>query len=264
VRRLSSFLIRAIEVIRRRRRRQTFDPLTHGVFELGRDLIVPIGQSVYDPAVFGRYDLATQRVVQRKAADDGFWSIGFDEWLYDAQREARAQPDAVVHDRYALAVGVLGPGSGTCLDACTGTPNEVIRGHVERLGFDYLPIDIESDDERVRTEDVTALSFPAQSIARILSLDTLEHVENYQAALSEFHRVLEPGGLLVVHVPAYFFDRPRSAPVEPERDPWGHVRYFSGRELVQEIAATGLVLMRVQLHLDYGAILCVAAKSGAA
>jgi ubiquinone/menaquinone biosynthesis C-methylase UbiE len=94
-----------------------------------------------------------------------------------------------------------------------------------------------------------------------MSLDTLEHVADYRAALAEFHRVLSPGGVLFLHVPAYFFDRDSSAPIDPENDPWEHVRYFSGRELVESIRETGLVVLRAQLHLDYGAMLCVAGKS---
>ena len=94
-----------------------------------------------------------------------------------------------------------------------------------------------------------------------MSLDTLEHVQDYRQALREFQRVLEPGGVLLLHVPAYFVDRPASVPIDPANDPWQHVRYFSTRELVAEIAATGLGLLRVQLHLDYGAALCVAGKS---
>ena len=238
----------------------TYNPRTHTTYEMGKELVVPRGQSVYDPEVFGRYDRATQKVVRRSGFEDGMWAIGFDEMVYDAQLEALRRPEAVVRDRYDLVLSLLGPGVGICLDACTGSPDPNVRARVEDLGYAHVPIDIDGDDNVVGREDIRALSFAEGSIAAIISLDTLEHVEEYERALAEFGRVLEPGGILAVHVPAYFFDRQRSAPLDPRRDPWGHVRYFSGRELVEAIRAAGLSLLRVQLHLDYGAMLCIAAK----
>jgi SAM-dependent methyltransferase len=236
----------------RLRRLRLFDPAT--------ELKVPSGQSVYDPAVFGRYDRQTQRVVSARD-DDGAWAIGFDELMIRAQDHARDWPNTVERDRYSLVLPLLQPGEGTCLDACTASPEARVREHVERLGYRYLPIDIEGDGAAVQREDVTALSFGDASIARIMSLDTLEHVERYPQALREFHRVLAPGGVLIVHVPVYFYDRSRSAPLDPGNDPWGHVRYFSARELIDELVGAGYELLRAQFHLDYGAVACVAGKS---
>ena len=53
----------------------------------------------------------------------------------------------------------------------------------------------------VRCEDVTALSFDAGAFDGVVSLDVLEHVPDYRAALAEFARVLKPGGVLVLTVP---------------------------------------------------------------
>lgn len=235
-----------------------YDSRTTGTYEIGKSLLVPASQSVYDPTVFDRYDPTTQRVVS--IDDDGVWEIGFDEMTRAAQRFA-ATSRPVESDRYKLVLPLLTEGRGICLDACTSAPLSEVRHRVEELGYDYRPIDIAGDGEKVGREDVTRLSFPDDSIARILSLDTLEHVEKYRAALSEFHRVLEPGGVLLLHVPAYFFDRESSAPIDPANDPWEHVRYFSGRELVESIRTSGLTLLRAHLQLDYGAMLCVAAKA---
>jgi SAM-dependent methyltransferase len=243
--------------LNRLRRLRIYDPATHDVYERGVELKVPAGQSVYDPAVFGRYDRATQRVVSARE-DDGVWSVGFDELMVASQDHARAWPGSIQRDRYALALSLLAPGCGICLDACTGSPDSETRERITSLGYEYLPIDIES--EAARREDVTALTFADASIARIVSLDTLEHVEDYGKALGEFHRVLEPGGVLIVHVPSYFVDRPSSAPLDAANDPWGHVRYFSAREFAGAVTDAGFALLRMQLHLDYGATLCVAGK----
>lgn len=236
----------------------TYDRRTTGTYELGKTLLVPEGQSVYDPAVFDRYDPATERVVS--IDDDGVWEVGFDESIREAQRFVATHPN-VESDRYRLVLPLLTEGQGICLDACTSSPLPEARRRIEGLGYSYRPIDIAGDDDEVGREDVTALSYESDSVARIISLDTLEHVVDYRAALAEFRRVLTPGGILIVHVPVYFFDRESSAPIDPANDPWEHVRYFSGRELVEAIKAAGLTLLRVQLHLDYGAIVCIAAKS---
>lgn len=55
----------------------------------------------------------------------------------------------------------------------------------------------------VRHADVTALSFATASLDSVLSLDVLEHVPAYRAALHQFARVLRPGGQLVLSVPFY-------------------------------------------------------------
>lgn len=244
--------------LHRVRRLRLVDPSTTGTYEIGKTLLVPAGQSVYDPTVFDRYDPLTQQVVSRD--EDGFWTIGLDEMIWSAQRFAGAY-GGVESDRYSLVLPLLTQGSGVCLDACTTAPVAEVRDRIERLGYSYKAIDIDGDGREIGREDVTRLSCETDSIARIISLDTLEHIEDYRGALAEFHRVLSPGGILILHVPAYFFDRASSAPIDPSNDPWGHVRYFSARELVESIKAAGLVLLRIQLHLDYGAVLSVAGKS---
>lgn len=53
--------------------------------------------------------------------------------------------------------------------------------------------------------DAASLSFPDQSFDCILASDVLEHIEDDRQALSEWFRVLKPGGLLVLGVPAFSF-----------------------------------------------------------
>jgi SAM-dependent methyltransferase len=53
----------------------------------------------------------------------------------------------------------------------------------------------------VRHEDLMRLSMPDRSVDAILTFDVLEHVPDYQRALSECHRVLAPGGALLFSIP---------------------------------------------------------------
>jgi SAM-dependent methyltransferase len=57
--------------------------------------------------------------------------------------------------------------------------------------------------ERLRFADVTALPFADAAFDAAVSLDVLEHVPDFDAALREFARVLRPGGQLVLTVPFY-------------------------------------------------------------
>lgn len=56
-----------------------------------------------------------------------------------------------------------------------------------------------------KVADLNALSFPDQSFDCLVSLDTLEHIENLLPSLAEFRRVLTPGGHLIISEPVESF-----------------------------------------------------------
>ena len=64
-------------------------------------------------------------------------------------------------------------------------------------------VDQHYSSDRVRSGSVTALPYTDGSFARALCLDVLEHLtfEEQPRALAELHRVLGPGGELLVSVP---------------------------------------------------------------
>lgn len=80
----------------------------------------------------------------------------------------------------------------------------------------------------VRYADVTALGFPAASFDAVLSLDVLEHVPDYRAALREFARVLRPDGLCVLSVP-FHADRETSE-VLARMDTDGRIEHLQAPE----------------------------------
>jgi SAM-dependent methyltransferase len=237
-----------------------YDPRTHGIYDLKKELVVPHGQAIYDPMVFGRYDLASQKVVSKSGGGE-LGLTSYDVLMAEAQRYAKGAPLKLETDRYTLAISLLDPGTGICLDACTPTPLAWVRQHVSQLGYEYAPVDINGDGTEVKRENLLHLSFADGSISRILSLDTLEHIEDYGKALAEFYRVLKDDGVAILHVPCYYFEKAASEPIRPAVDPWGHVRYFSARELVERLAAAGFIILRLAYNFDYGAVVCVTAKS---
>jgi ubiquinone/menaquinone biosynthesis C-methylase UbiE len=50
-------------------------------------------------------------------------------------------------------------------------------------------------------QDGCALSYPDAYFSAIVSSNTLEHVEDDEAMLRSFHRVLQPGGRLILETP---------------------------------------------------------------
>ncbi len=219
--------------------------------------VVPPGQGIYDPEVFGRYDLKSQKVVPREPLSDAAFHL--DVALMNAQRHRNNTKAPLRIDRYKLVLDVLEPGEGVCLDACTPQPQKEVENAINKLGFKYRAIDI-AGGENVRKEDLTNLSFESNTVSRIISLDTLEHIPDYEKAVAEMFRVLEPDGLAVVHVPCYYFDKAASEPIKQNVDPWGHLRYFSARELLSVFDKLGFLILRAQFNLDYGALLAVVAK----
>jgi SAM-dependent methyltransferase len=228
-----------------------YDPATELVVKRGP-------QSLVNTRVFGVYDLAKQEVVPKQGAG-AERPFQLDTLVMRAR--GLTEPPELELDRYSLALALLPNGSGICLDACTASPEERVCEAVEARGYRYVPIDIDGDGERVLHEDLTRLSFESDSVAAILSLDTLEHIVDFERALGELRRVLRPSGVAIVHVPCYYFDRETSEPiVEEDGDPWAHVRYFSAWDLVRTAAGVDFAVLRISLHLDYGAVMCVLSK----
>ncbi|MEM7201407.1 MAG: methyltransferase domain-containing protein [Planctomycetota bacterium] len=120
------------------------------------------------------------------------------------------------------------------------------------------------DEHKIRHEDLTALSFRARRFRQIISMDVLEHVPDYMAALRECARVLRPGGTLMLSVPFRIKDQDtlvrvrRTASgelehlVEPEfhgdtfRDGEGALCWYHfGWDLLDQLREVGFVDPRV-------------------
>jgi SAM-dependent methyltransferase len=91
--------------------------------------------------------------------------------------------------------------------------------------------------------DATAMPFPDGCFDRVIAAEVLEHIPADQAAMNEIARVLRPGGVAAVTVPAWL----------PERICWrlsddyhnvpgGHLRIFTRGELETKLARAGLAV----------------------
>lgn len=76
------------------------------------------------------------------------------------------------------------------------------------MGADLSPLACEFARQRLPGIEVveaslTALPLPAGRFDAVTSVDVLYHIEDDVGALRELHRVLQPGGAIVINVPAY-------------------------------------------------------------
>jgi SAM-dependent methyltransferase len=89
--------------------------------------------------------------------------------------------------------------------------------------------------------DATAMPFPDEAFDIVIAAEVLEHIRPDQDAMDEVSRVLRPGGLAAVTVPAWL----------PERICWllsddyhnvpgGHLRIFTRPELETKLRRAGL------------------------
>jgi SAM-dependent methyltransferase len=94
---------------------------------------------------------------------------------------------------------------------------------------------------RAASGDATSMPFGDGSFDIVIAAEVMEHIPADQAALREVARVLRPGGLAAVTVPAWL----------PERICWllsddyhnvpgGHLRIFTRHELETKLATAGL------------------------
>ncbi len=89
--------------------------------------------------------------------------------------------------------------------------------------------------------DATALPFCSGAFDKVIAAEILEHVPDDQAAMAEVARVLRPGGIAAVTVPAWLPERVCWALSDEYHEvPGGHVRIFTQGELIAKLTRAGL------------------------
>lgn len=91
--------------------------------------------------------------------------------------------------------------------------------------------------------DAVHLPFPDDTFDRIIAAEVLEHVPDDRGALGELRRVLKPGGVIAVTVPAWLAEQVCWKLSDEYHAPFvegGHVRIYSERELRRNLRDAGL------------------------
>lgn len=125
-----------------------------------------------------------------------------------------------------------------------GAGQGTLSRRLAELGFQVTSTDVSPETVellqratgRAYKADLTSLPFEDESFDAAVLAEVLEHIEDDQLALSEVHRVLRPGGVLALSVPA----NPR---LFGPSDVWaGHVRRYTRPKLIEACTAAGLTV----------------------
>lgn len=157
-----------------------------------------------------------------------FWFVG-----------RRALVDGLL-DRHGIGPELrildLGCGTGLMLRRLEARGCQVVGVDMRPEGLRHL-----AATSPVVQADATRLPFTADSFDALLLLDIVEHVDD-RALLAEVRRVLRPGGVAVLTVPAFpwlWSYRDQAA---------GHLRRYTRRRLVDTLAQAGLVVREVRYY----------------
>jgi SAM-dependent methyltransferase len=112
--------------------------------------------------------------------------------------------------------------------------------------------------------DATRLPYPDATFDRIIASEVMEHIPDDTGALDELTRVLKPGGVLAVTVPAWLAETvcwTLSDEYYAPKAPGGHVRIYTESRLRSLMAGAGLEPGRSHLahalHTPYWWLKCV-------
>jgi SAM-dependent methyltransferase len=91
--------------------------------------------------------------------------------------------------------------------------------------------------------DATVLPFADSSFDKVIAAEVLEHILDDQRAMNELARVLRPGGVLAVTVPAWLPERICwGLSREYHEVPGGHVRIYTRVELEAKLRRAGFAI----------------------
>jgi ubiquinone/menaquinone biosynthesis C-methylase UbiE len=156
-----------------------------------------------------------------------------DHWWFRGKREAI---EALLE---RAGAGPPGPGERV-LDIGCGT-----GAVLERFGAGALRLGIDDHEDALRhareksgatllRADARALPLRDASVDRVFLLDVAEHVPEDARVFGEIRRVLAPGGLAVIHVPAH------PSLWSPHDEAMHHVRRYTREALRARLRAAGL------------------------
>lgn len=108
---------------------------------------------------------------------------------------------------------------------------------------------------RLLIGDIQSLPLLKDEFDLVLSVDVMEHVAEDEATFSEFHRILRPGGIFIMHTPRIQDDEPDEhlAPESPSEQPdtigWNvdeHVRDgYKDSQAIEKLRRAGFRIVRI-------------------
>jgi SAM-dependent methyltransferase len=201
----------------------------------------------------------------------------YDEF-YRSTLQKETLPEIMVsgwpHDRVQAIVAMGGAG-GTILDIGCGNGYLLYQFRDKfsaLIGLEYSPMRLEQAKINLAGFNFIGLSGSAEnmsqleddSVDRIISADTIEHIPDIYSAVREMYRVLKPEGVMVINTPNIAFIKKRvllslgrfpstSQPNEGIGDDimfdGGHLHYFTYRSLRIVLERAGFEMIK---RVGYG------------
>ena len=169
----------------------------------------------------------------------------------------RPEDEGTFRERTAVGLEALGPVPLRVLDfGCGSGPSSKVFA---AAGHTVTGVDIsESAIKRAREEvpgvsfhtvtTESSLPFPDAAFDACFSTEVIEHLFDVTGFLREAHRVLVPGGRLIMTTP--YHGRAKNVLLalfnfEKHFDPrWGHIRFFTQRSMRMVLEAAGFTIER--------------------
>lgn len=99
----------------------------------------------------------------------------------------------------------VGPGSGVYLPYLSETSVDVIAADIEPIHLEHLkPLEEKYKNLKLMKDDITNTALQNTFFDFILCSEVIEHIENSQAVLNNFAKILKPDGTLVLTTPQKF------------------------------------------------------------
>lgn len=176
-------------------------------------------------------------------------------WLHCTRRDwiIAALKRNALWKKHARALEV-GPGSGLYLPVLADLFDEVLAIDIEGSYLEAAKSLIEDHPNlSLKVDNILASELPQASFDLILCSEVLEHVVDSKKALSEMHRLLRPGGKLILSTPQRYsslevaakiaflpgvIDFVRSVYREPILET-GHINLMTEGEIIRQLMAAG-------------------------
>jgi len=159
-------------------------------------------------------------------------------WWFVARREAALRfAEDFRPPRRPLRILDAGCGTGALLERLQNRPEVEVYGR--DCSGEALPYTRQRGHGRLVQGDLTCLPFPDGTFDLITALDVVEHIREDEGALREVNRVLRPGGVLLVSVPAFHFLW------GPHDTALRHVRRYTAREVAALMRRSGFQVSKL-------------------
>jgi ubiquinone/menaquinone biosynthesis C-methylase UbiE len=177
----------------------------------------------------------------RQQTFDSMASVEREHWWFRAKRERALEQLALRPSRSGVVVDV-GCGTGELATSLRESGEHKVVGvdvseyalaHAnKRLGGGF------GSGFQLFRASADQLPLRTGSVARLVSMDVIEHLDDDIAALREYRRVVEPGGSIVIAVPAYQWAW------SAHDEALGHRRRYTLRRLESVTRGAGLISER--------------------